>query len=304
MKNKLPVVVTLFALALIHSCSKEEESKVAPVINFKTGADYTGNGDTVAVGGRLYFGVQARGNTANITNFTIKKKLSDGTEITMMDTGLNSINLDVDKIFHQNVEDTVDWIFTVMDRDRLSNSLSLRIFKDPDSQFGGIYYHPCIKVGYQSNTEFGHFLDPVSGDVYFEDSATLLQSTMDMLFYYIVDEELPSPVLSSPGEMDNFSVEAKTFYPAIIDWQTRKYTQWDISVDDDPVSAEAFDNCFNDSLLIVSYHVVWGKKKFKWATSGRVIPFLTGDGKLGLIKVINAEHTENGILELALKIQQ
>ena len=221
----------------------------------------------------------------------------------MMDTGMNAINLDVDKVFHQSVEDTVHWTFTVMDRDRMSNSVSLTAYKDPDSQFGGIIYHPNIKVGYQNNNEFGHFLEPSTGEVYFEDTATMNQAAIDMLFYYIVDEELPSPTLSSPGEMDNYSNEAKTFYPCIIDWETRKYTKWDISVDNEPVSTEAFDQCFNDSLLIVSYHEVWGKKKFKWATAGRVIPFLTGDGKLGLVKVLSADHSDDGVMEIAIKMQ-
>lgn len=306
MKSRIDIISLLIITILVFSisCSKDDENKVSPVINFKSGELYTSDGAVVEVGGELFFGVQARGNSSNITNFTIKKRLTDGTVITMMDTGLNSINLDVDKIFHQNVEDTADWTFTVMDRDRLSNSISLRIYKDPNSQFGGIYYHPSITLGYQNNQDFGHFLDPFSGKVYFEDSATLLQPSMDMLFYYIVDDDQPSPVLSSPGEMDNYSTEAKIFYPAIIDWQTRKYTLWDISVDNEPISGEAFDNCFNDSLLIVSFNDVWGKKKFKWATDGRVIPFKTGDGKLGLVKVLNAEHSENGIIEIALKIQQ
>jgi hypothetical protein len=285
------------------SCSEDEE-KIPPAITFKQDSEYTSDGAVVEVGHKLIFGIQARASSANITNFTIKKVLTDGSVITVMDTGMNSGNLDLVKTFYQNIENEVEWTFTAMDKNRLSSQISLTVFKDPDSQFGGIYYYPSIKMGYQNNIEFGHFLDPFSGKVYFEDSATLFQQDMHFLVYYIVDDDLPSPVFSSSGEMDNFSTEAQTFYPSIVDWLTRRYTLWDISVDDDPIPAEDFDKAFNDSLLIVSYDEVRGKKKFKWATSGRVIPFKTATGKFGLVKVINAEHSEDGTVEFALKIQQ
>jgi hypothetical protein len=295
-------ITFLITMIVMVSCNKDEE-KSPPSISFKMGSKYTFDGEVVMVGNQLIFGIQANAVDANITNFTIKKIQNDGSSVVVMDTALNAESLNIDKVFYQSVEDKVDWIFTVMDKNRLSSSISLTVFKDPNSEFGDIYYYPSITMGYQNNTEYGHFLNPFTGKVYFEDSATILQDEMHFLVYYIVDQDLPSPVFSSPGEMDNFSEEALLFYPYINDWQTRKFTHWDISVDDEPISAEAFDQADNDSLLIVSYHEVWGKKKFKWATNGRVIPFRTANGKFGLVKVINAEHTEVGKIEFALKIQ-
>ena len=302
MKKYLPLFfILLFALSF-NSCKKEEPS-LPPVISFKIGDQFTKNNAVVMVGHPLRFGIQAHGNSANITNFTIKKRLENNTIITVMDTGLNSVTLDIDKIIYQNVEEKVTWLFSVMDRNRRSAQISLVIYKDSNSKFGGIYDYPSIKMGYQNNTLFGHFLDPSTGEVYFSDSATKHQDKINMLCYYIVDGT-PSPVFSSAGEMDNSSVEAKMYYPCIINWTTRNYTLWDISVDNSPISATAFDNAHNDSLIIIGYHEVWGKKKFKWATSGKVIPFMTKAGKKGLIKVINAETTENGTIEFSLKIQQ
>ena len=295
-------ITFLLAMIVIASCNKDEE-KSPPAISFKMGSKYTFDGEVVMVGSPLVFGIQATAKDANITNFTIKKILPDGSISVVMDTALNAPNIDVDKIFYQSIEEQVNWIFTVMDKNRLSASISLTVYKDPNSEFGDIYYYPSITMGYQYNTEYGHFLNPFTGKVYFEDSATILQDEMHFLVYYIVDQDLPSPVFSSPGEMDNFSEEALLFYPYINNWQTRKFTHWDISVDDVPISTEAFDQAENDSLLIVSYHEVWGKKKFKWATNGRVIPFKTANGKFGMVKVINAELTESGKIEFAIKIQ-
>jgi len=262
------------------------------------------------VGHKLFFGIHAEGISEAITNFTVKKVLNNGTIITLMDTGLFNQTLDIDKIFYQNVEDVATWKFAVMDRNHMSAEISMVINKDPNSTFGGIFYYPSVKIGYQNNTTYGHFLNPSTGIVYMADSATAHNNLMDVLIYYINNansNNLPSPVLSSPGEMDNASTEAQTFYPYIANWQPRNYTLWDISFDNGnnaPLTAADFYSAQNDSLLIVSYHPVWGKKKFRWGTAGKIIPFLTAGGKMGLIRVNRADSTDTGIMELAVKIQQ
>jgi hypothetical protein len=292
---------------MITACKKDDKPQ-APVISFKTGISYTQNGSVVAVGRKLYFGIEASGAKENITNFYIQKVLKNGTIITVLDSGLNASGLNVNKTFYQNVEDTVTWTFTVMDRARLSSHITLVVYKDPNSQFGGIYYYPSIKMGYQNNTIYGHYLDPSTGKVYFKDTAGLNQSKMDIIVYQYITSGSPSPVLSSPGEMDNASTDAQTYYPEIINWTARQYTKWDISVDNGttaPLTATDFDNSQNDSLLIVSYHDVWGKKKFKFATTGKIIPFITAKGKKGLIKIINADNIDGtGMMEFAMKVQQ
>jgi hypothetical protein len=301
--KKYQHLIFIFLIAFSFNSCTQDEQKLPPAISFKIGDQYTKNNAVVMVGHELRFGIQARGTSSNITNFTIKKVLDNNTVITVMDTGLNSISLDVDEIFYQNVEEKVTWQFTVMDRNRMSAQISLVVYKDSNSKFGGIYYYPSIKIGYQNNTLYNHFFNPISGISYSNDSATAHQDQIDMLCYY-VDDGTPSPVFSSPGEIDNGSVEAEIFYPFIKNWSIRKYTKWDISVDDAPILGSTFDNAHNDSLLIVAYHDVWGKKKFKWATTGKVIPFLTKGGKKGLVKVINAETNESGSIEFAIKIQQ
>ncbi|OQA02104.1 MAG: hypothetical protein BWY70_00132 [Bacteroidetes bacterium ADurb.Bin408] len=299
-------IVIIVCVLLIAACKKEEKF-YPPVIDFKTGSLYTVNGDTAAVGHSLYFGITARGNGSDLTNFTIKKYLADGQVITMMDTAIYTEYLDVDKVFYQNVEDVATWKFTVMDRNRLSSEISLTVFKDPNSTYGGIFYFPSITLGFQNNTVYGHFLDPFTGITYKSDSSDAHFEDIEMLCYFKNEDVPPSAVLSSPGEMDNFSTDAQTLYPQIVNWTTRHYTLWDISLDNGnntPLTTNDFDAAQNDSLLIVSFHEIWGKKKFKYATAGKIIPFKTAGGKLGLIKVISADENDSGKIELALKIQQ
>lgn len=302
------IFLFLVLAVLVFACDKEEGASTPPTILLKTSSEFTQNNAIVEVGRRLYFGIVAQGLDANITNFTIKKILTNGSIITVLDSGLNASSLNINKLLYQNVEDTVVWQFTVMDKNRMKAQTTIKIFKDPNSQFGGILYFTSIKMGYQNNTEFGQFLDPTQGKVYFSDSATLNQNDIEVLTYHIFSDGVYCPVLSSPGEMDNYSVEAMTFYPTIVNWTSRPYTLWDISIDNGsnpPLTNQDFDNAQNDSLLIVAYHEVWGKKKFRFVESGKIIPFLTSKGKKGLIKIISADNVDGtGMMEFALKIQQ
>lgn len=306
--NHLRIIQALCIVTILLSLScKKKSDEEPPAINFKIGTEYTQNNDTVAVGHKLHFGIQARGTSANITNFTIKKRLENGTVITMMDSGLNAMSIDINKILYQNVEAKATWLFTVMDRNRQTAQISMVVYKDPNSAYGGIYYYPSIVLGYQNNTIDGHFLNPNSGRVFVTDSATAHFNEIDVLAYFIISDNLPSPVLSSPGEMDNSSTEAQTYYPCIANWNPRNYTLWDISLDNGnyaPLTAADFNAAQNDSLLIVSYHPVWGKKKFRWATTGKIIPFITGAGKLGLIHVVRADSVDTGSMIIDVKIQQ
>ena len=297
------LLLMVVPLAINAGC-KDDEEKLPPVISFKTGGSYTPDGAVVMVGHKLLFGIQATAGSADITNFTIKKVLDNGQVITVVDSGIYAGQLDLNKLLYQNVEPRVTWTFAVVDRNRLSAEISMVVYKDPNSTFGGIYYYPSIRLGYQNNPVYGHFASLLNGGVFSNDSATQTCSQVDLLTYYIVSDGLPSPVLSSPGEMDNGSVEAQTYYPFISSWNPRNFTLWDISVDDTPITIDAFDQAQNDSLLIVSYHEVWGKKKFRWATTGKIIPFQTAGGKKGLVKVNHADLTDNGGIEIAVKIQQ
>ena len=193
----------------------------------------------------------------------------------------------------------------------MSTSISMVIYKDPNSTYGGIYYYPSVTLGYQNNTSFAHFMNPSTGTVYLNtDSAGAHCNLVDFLIYYIDDansNNTPSPVLSSPGEMDQSSTEAVTYYPYIQTWTPRNYTLWDISFDNGtnvPLTSSDFYSAQNDSLLIVSYHSVWGKKKFRWGLTGKTVPFQTTAGKLGLVYIVKADTTDTGTMQLAIKIQQ
>lgn len=294
---KLIIMILLFAVV---SCKKDENPS-PPVITLNTGQGYTADKSVIPVGSRLYFGISASGKDANITNLVIKKIMPDGTSKVMLDSGLNSTGFTVNETFFQSVEAEARWTFQVMDRNRQFATTAMTIYKDPNSAWGGIYEINSITMGYQNNTEFGPFCNASTGRVFKKDTAAMYPDSIDIATYFYVDDELPSPTFSSPGEQGGGITE---YYPDIANWTTKRYTKWDVSVDTDPVPPAAFDACHNDSLLILSYDDVWGKRKFKWASPGDVIPFITAAGKKGLIKVLSADHDPAGTITFNMKIQQ
>ncbi|MDP4282280.1 MAG: hypothetical protein Q8867_09045 [Bacteroidota bacterium] len=294
-------ILILAAIAgLLFGCAKDKDL-TGPVISLNSGSEYTANGSVVKTGGALRFGIIARPGNANITNLVIKKITPDGKIKVVLDSGMNSSGFSVNKIFYQNIEDTAKWIFQIMDKNRLFASTSITLYKDPHSAWGGILEYPGITMGYQANTTVGQFLCCATGKVFKGDSAGMAPDSIDIATYYLVDDNLPSPTFSSPGEYGGGIVE---YYPFINSWKVKNYTKWDISVDSSPIPLTSYDACHNDSLLIVSYDDVWGKRKFKWATAGKVIPFLTAKGKKGLIHVISADENTQGTITFSMKVQQ
>jgi hypothetical protein len=292
--------LTLFCIVAFSSC-KKDKNPLPPSISLKTGIPYSPDKSVIAIGHPILFGIEGSSSNANITNLVVKKIMPDGSSKVMFDTGMNTPSFTINKTFYQSIENEVKWTFQVMDKNRQFATTDLTIYKDPNSTWGGIFEFPSLTMGYQSNTKFGQFLNPIAGRIFFADSASTKQSDIQIVTYSYVDENLPSPTFSSPGELGGGITD---YYPLIGQWTTVNYTKWDISVDSDPIDPVAYENCHNDSLLSLSYDDVWGKRKFKWSDSGDIIPFLTASGKKGLIKVISADHDPEGKITFSLKIQQ
>jgi hypothetical protein len=299
-KSFTNIILSSALLLMLTAGCKKDENPTPPAIRLFTGTEYTPAGDTVAVGGKLRFGISASANGANITNFVVKKIMPDGSTKVVLDSGLNSTGFSVNETFYQGIEAEARWTFQVMDKNRQFATTAITLFKDPASAWGGILEFPSIVMGFQNSTAHGQFLIPSTGKVYFADSAALNQTLVDIITYYYVDGD-PSPTFSSAGETGGGITD---YYPTIGQWATKNYTKWDISVDSYPVPVADFDACHNDSLLTVRYNDVTGKRKFKWANPGKVIPFLTPSGKKGMIRVLSVENDPAGNITFAMKIQQ
>lgn len=301
---KLIMLLVFFVIGFTQ-CKQDDEA-LPPTIQLIFEPWCNTSGDTLEIGKPIRFKVMAEGIDAPITNFTVKK-MYDGLTKTVLDSGLNSSGFTTGLTYYQGVENTVQWQFAVMDRNRNEASVSITIYKDPNSQFGGILEFQNIRMGYQLNSIFGHFFLPQLNKVYFSDSAELYQDKVDFLTYFNYKEDngvlKPSPTFSSPGEEPSATGELyDIYYPYLVNWTVRNYTKYDIRAVNG-ITNQSFDNAHNDSLLIVSYDDVWGKKKYKWAVDGTFIPFQTTAGKKGIIKVHQADLDTTGSILFSMKIQ-
>lgn len=295
------VWLILFSVFLLFcSCSKEEAVKI-PSLILKTGQQYTSGNAQIPTGGTIRIGVLASGAGAPLTYIRIDRITGDDT-VTQVDRGLYAgrEGFDADFTFAKDTAAVEVWKITVMNADRAQAVDSLIVYRGSGSDYGPIRHYASVVFGFQSNPDLGHFVDADLGIVYDEAGVNGKENTIDFLGYYYVTSGLPSPSLTCPGY-----TSAVAWYPMLSGWSARNNTLYDyLSTDNDLVSAADFDGAVNDSLLINAYRPEKVSGNCKYCYTGKVVPFKTEDGKYGLIKVIRADQTESGSMEIELKIQQ
>ncbi len=284
------------ALPFLFSCSKEDSTDKIPAISFiQNDTTLTKDGAVVGEGMPMKFGIHMLGGGAKITNLVIEVRSSEDT-VTMLDLGFYKDELDTVITFYKNNFENETWSFRIMNVDRKTASITLNIKKDSVTHYGNIINLPSVTMGYQGNSTYGHFLKMDDGTVYSTPDATANQSKVDLLIYYFTDGTGPSPTFSSPGDQD-----APNYYPEINSWPTKNYTKYDYVT---KITEAQFDAADNDSLLIKAYNEYWGRRKYKYAVAGTIFPFKTISGKIGLIKVLQADTQANGKITFAIKVQK
>jgi hypothetical protein len=287
--------------AIVCSCTKKPAEP--PTLSLLNEPGFTASDITVPVGFPVKFGIMGSGKDAPITNLVITMSNENGTFIAL-DSGLYTNDLKFVRHISYGASDHEKWTFTIMDKNRNKSTLSLTLKKDPNSVFGQIDYFPSIKLGCQQNQDLGSFLEAQSGNAYFANSPEIIQKNINIILYYASLSSPPTDfTFSSPGE-----TEVTAYYPNIASWDIPR-PEVRYKYDSLTVTPRQFDDAYNDSLIISNYtSATAGKRKFKSARPGYVIPFqITSgpvSGKRGLLKVISVNGKENGFVEFALKIQK
>ena len=292
MRRFFPFIVTFgFLLCLLLSCKRQAGE--IPVLSIRSGGQYTPDGSVVPVNGLMIFGIDADGMGSNITNFRITVADENRTYV-VLDSGLNAERLNWVRSIPKGAGMNETWTFMVMNKARQRAEISLHISRDTSSGWGEILSFPMVIMGMQNNVLTRNFIDARNADMYFpSEVSAAVEPFIDICGYYDPSDEY---TLFSPG-----CSASETYYPCFSSWAVRNYTAWDIHT---PVPAAAFDVAINDSLIIVSYDEAYGKKKYKFASPGLVIPFKTAAGKKGLVKVLQCSGNESGTIELSVKIQK
>jgi len=297
-------VMWLFLLIIsvgsFESCSKDDSAAQTNLL-LKTGVSYTPDGAYIPVGGQIKIGVLASGSGEPLTYIRIDRITSDDT-LVQLDKGIyvGSSGYDADFTFSKDTSAYEIWRVLVMNADRDTATALLRVFRGSGSAYGDINSFGSILIGLQNNTSFDHYLDLDLGLTYDNADRSGHEQEIDIIAYYYVTSGLPSPTLICPG----YST-AIGYYPDLTGWPVKNSTLFDyITSDNDLISGEQFDAAANDSLLVTAYKPDKVSGNCKYCYSGKVIPFKTQQGKYGLIKIIRADQTNSGSIEIAVKIQK
>jgi len=299
------MVVWLFVFSFLYcivfqSCTKEEATKRASLM-LKTGVVFTQSGAFIPPGGTIKIGVLASGAGVPLTYIRIERITTYDT-LTQHDEGIyaGSGGYDADFTFSKDTASVELWRVLVMNADRDTAVKTITVFKAEGTAYGPIDYFETIKLSFQGNHSYGHFLDVNTGNVFDETSVAGHTEEIDILGYYYVTSGLPSPTFTCPGY-----TAAVAYYPQMATWPVKNNTLYDYKTSDNNlISISQFDAATNDSLLVTAYKPDKVSGNCKYGYTGKVIPFKTQAGKYGMIKVIVADETETGTMEIAVKIQK
>jgi len=282
------------------ACQKDEKVNKVVVI-LKTGALYTADGAYIPLGGQIRIGVMASGAVSPLTYIRIDKIIGADT-LVQLDKGIyiGKESMDEDFTFSKDTALTEQWVVTLMNADRQLASQSLIIHKGQGSAYGGITFVPSVIIGLQENAVYPHYLDVDQGLAYDAGNLSGHEQDIDIVSYYYVTSGLNSPTLTCPGY-----TAAVGYYPAMTSWALKNMTLYDYnSSDNNLVSVAQFDAAINDSLLVNAFKPGFVSGNCKYCYTGKVIPFKTQQSKYGLLKVLKADETASGTMEIAIKIQQ
>ncbi len=297
LRVKAALLLLILALA---GCTPDEQ-ETTPLVLLRAGSPFTADGSSVAPGGALRFGLSVSGGGGAITNLVVKR-ISDGVTVTETDRGMyiSYGGLDTTLTYTRGYGQLEKWVFTVMNSHRDTASASLTVLKGAGSAWGEISYHPSIKIGLQENNSLPHFVDLHSGAAYDAAGVTGHEAEVDMALFWYLTSGTSSPTLTCPAYSP-----ALTYYPLFGTWNVKNQTMYDYyTSDNNLVTPAQFGLAANDSLLVNAYRPGSVSGQSKFAYTGKVVPFRTADGKYGLIRVIHADETPSGEMEIAVKIQK
>ncbi len=285
--------ITLLSLILFTTgCQKTEIQLETPVIEILTDSGCISADTSVTMGNHMTFRIKAKGEEVPLTNFVVT--YNNGATSYYLDSGMYCKEMIYELTVTKGASAFEEWTFFVMNKARITASISLRVMLDSGAVFSPIEQHN-ITLGAQNNTLYGSFFSFTSDSIYTLEEAFNNQALIDISYYYHATYE---STLSSPNDNDAPSMFTGTY--GIGNWTVRNESRYNLTT----LTSFDFNNITNDSLLIASYDVVNAKRKGKNIVPGQVWAFRIASGKLGLIYVEETEAGVSGKVVLKIKIQE
>ncbi len=293
--KKLATYCLLAAIGLslvFTSCKKDEDEVKLPVVAFQTGTGYI-DGNTVAgYGDTLLFGLRLESNGEAAL---VKLKITMNGQ-TKLDSTFNQMTFNMDYTAIKGLDNKETWNFEVTDLDGNIRMAGVEV----TAVFGQINTYNSITLGAQENTLTASFLSFSGGTytLYFQADAFNHQADIDLFCFY---EDTPSHqnfmTLASPGS----NISGIFTGPTAPENYTVKNITWFCET---TVTPAEFDAIANDAMLLASFDPSNKFKKANELSTGNIYAFRTQSGKTGMFRVKSVTNGNDGLLEIAVKIQQ
>jgi len=282
------------AVSLIFlSCNKNESDP--PVIYFETSSGLVYHDVVLPAGTNFNVRLVAEMGDVSITNIVIKNT-HDGQVVDYFDTGVNNEQIVISKILTKSVYSSETWTFIAIDKNGKNARVSFTVLLDSSAGFQNIKFLDGMILGAQNCTTTGSFLSLNSGNRWFQNDAFNLQDSIEMLYYY--DSTGDANTIASPGaNIGTYIYEGVT---SPLYWLVRNETRYFKTT----YTAADFNNIQNDSLLLVAYDQINGKRKAKNLVAGDVYSFKTTYSKYGMFLVEQVTGTDSGTIKFSIKMQK
>jgi len=286
----LSVVFSIIYLFILLSCeSNDTHSK--PNLTFVNNSGYQFSDTSLGLGEKIKVLIKATKGDGEITYLNIVRDA--GSRQIVLDSGMHCNTLFYTCFIEKSIADTEIWIFKIMDKYRMKDSIKLVLTVSGGANFSPIKTYQ-VSIGAQDNALTGCFFNFSNNKLFNLEQAYNNQPEIDFIFYYGQYEH----TFSSPAENDALTVFSGIY--GISNWTVKNETRYVNT----PLVATDFDKSNNDSLIITAYDEVLAKKKAKNVKTGMIVAFKNASNKKGLIKVLSIVGNENGNIDLEIKIQE
>ncbi len=292
---KINLYVSVLVMTLLGgACKKDNEEGSDPFIFLSGEQGYITNDTIIKAGDDMSFKITAIKGTYKLTEFYIEV-VTDHVE-RYFDTGINSPGLEWSGSFKKTFATIEQWNFIVRGRHGATSSITINISLDTSGSFGQLITYPLITLGGQNNINIPGLFSLQDSGLYTLDQANNdvdIQKKIELIYYY---QSADLNVITSPGA----NIEPEVFNDVIKSWTYRNTTRFMPT----PLTIADFNAISNDSIIIANYNEAEGKRKAKQLQAGNIYSFKTQNDKLGVFLVKNVTGTEQGSIEIGLKIQK
>ncbi|MCX6226976.1 MAG: hypothetical protein NTV01_19875, partial [Bacteroidia bacterium] len=280
----------------IISCSKDngDTDNGDPTIKFVPGPGFTGRDTMMMVNDLLTVTLEVNWNGTDVLD-SLVVKLNDISRQAFAVSGEKAV-LDL-HLPPKGIDETEKWTFVILDKKGNQSGISLKLTKNPASEFGAVKYISPVVLGAQNNIVKAAFISFQTdiATTYNLDQAFINQAKIDLTFY---DDQSTHSTLASPG-----SDLPDSLYPGsrnIALWSVRNISRFLKS----NMTLEDFNTLSNDAKIVMGWSDTQSVSKAGDLKVNDIWLVKLQSGKKGAILVKRLVAGDVGEIEFAIKIQE